>query len=90
MHRMQINKGKVAYNPNTLAGGCPFQAKMAEGGFNSFEERIDSRKIRARSKSFFDHFSQFRAVIVETGTHKIDLTGLDKGLVTLDIDHSLA
>ena len=58
MHRMQIDKGKVAYNPNTIAGGCPFQARMAEGGFHSFEERIDSRKIRARSKSFFDHFSQ--------------------------------
>jgi catalase len=58
MHRMQINKGKVAYGPNSIAGGCPFQAKMAEGGFHSFEERVDGKKIRARSKSFFDHFSQ--------------------------------
>ena len=58
MHRMQINKGRVAYNPNSMGGGCPFQAKIAEGGFNSFEERIDSKKIRMRSKSFFDHFSQ--------------------------------
>jgi len=58
MHRMQINKGRVAYNPNTLAGGCPFQAKMAEGGFHSYEERIDAKKVRARSQSFFDHFSQ--------------------------------
>ncbi|SIS90167.1 catalase [Kaistella chaponensis] len=58
MHRMQINKGKVAYNPNSLGGGCPFQAKMSEGGFTSYEERIDSTKIRKRSKSFFDHFSQ--------------------------------
>ncbi len=58
MHRMQINKGKVSYNPNSMGGGCPFQAMIAEGGFNSFEERIDSAKIRKRSKSFFDHFSQ--------------------------------
>ncbi len=58
MHRMQINKGKVAYHPNSLGGGCPFQAMMSEGGFNSFEERIDSAKIRGRSRSFFDHFSQ--------------------------------
>lgn len=58
MHRMQINKGKVAYHPNSLGGGCPFQAMMKEGGFTSFEERIDSTKIRARSRSFFDHFSQ--------------------------------
>lgn len=58
MHRMQINKGKVSYNPNSMGGGCPFQAMISEGGFNSFEERIDSTKIRKRSKSFFDHFSQ--------------------------------
>lgn len=58
MHRMQINKGRVAYNPNSMGGGCPFQAMISEGGFSSFEERIDSKKIRRRSKSFFDHFSQ--------------------------------
>jgi catalase len=28
------------------------------GGFTSFAERIDSQKVRARSASFFDHFSQ--------------------------------
>jgi catalase len=28
------------------------------GGFTSFAERIDAQKIRARSASFFDHFSQ--------------------------------
>lgn len=58
MHRMQIVKGKVAYNPNSLGGGCPFQASMKEGGFTSYEERIDASKIRKRSRSFFDHFSQ--------------------------------
>ena len=56
--RQQINKGNVAYHPNSLGGGCPFQAKMMEGGFSSFEERIDARKVRERSRSFFDHFSQ--------------------------------
>ncbi|PLK45576.1 catalase [Emticicia sp. TH156] len=56
--RQTINKGRVSYNPNSLAGGCPFQAKAAEGGFQSFTERIDSKKIRSRSKSFLDHFSQ--------------------------------
>jgi len=58
MHRMQINKGKTSYNPNSIGGGCPFQAMIAEGGFSSFEERIDASKIRQRSRSFFDHFSQ--------------------------------
>src|SRR4030095_10125039 len=39
-------------------GGCPFQAGVDMGGFQSFAERIDAQKIRARSASFFDHFSQ--------------------------------
>lgn len=56
--RQTINKGKVAYEPNTLGGGCPFQAKMSEGGFTRYTERIDAKKIRARSESFHDHFSQ--------------------------------
>ncbi|MGB3586257.1 MAG: catalase-related domain-containing protein [Tunicatimonas sp.] len=31
---------------------------MAEGAFHSYEERIDAKKIRGRSESFSDHFSQ--------------------------------
>lgn len=56
--RQQINKGRVAYEPNSLGGGCPFQAGMKDGGFVSHTERIDASKIRARSKSFNDYFSQ--------------------------------
>ena len=56
--RQTINTGRVSYEPNSIGGGCPFQAAMAEGGFNSFDERIDARKVRARSPSFHDHFSQ--------------------------------
>jgi catalase len=56
--RQQINKDHTSYHPNTLSGGCPFQAKAKEGGFTSYNERIDAKKIRARSQSFFDHFSQ--------------------------------
>jgi catalase len=56
--RQQINKDLTSYHPNSIAGGCPFQAKALEGGFTSYEERIDARKVRARSPSFFDHFSQ--------------------------------
>ncbi|MEO8472143.1 MAG: catalase [Chryseolinea sp.] len=58
--RQTINTGKVSYNPNSLGGGCPFQAKAIEGGFTSYDERIEAKKIRERSSSFFDHFSQAR------------------------------
>lgn len=56
--RQTIVVDKTSYEPNTLGGGCPFQAKAVDGGFTSYAERIDAKKIRARSKSFFDHFSQ--------------------------------
>jgi len=56
--RQQIAKGKVSYEPNSMGGGCPFQAMMKDGGFASQEERIDGKKIRARSQSFVDHYSQ--------------------------------
>jgi len=56
--RQTVNRGQTSYEPNTLRGGCPFQAGADMGGFTSFAERIDAKKIRARSASFFDHFSQ--------------------------------
>jgi catalase len=56
--RQQIVKGRVNYEPNILGGGCPYQAMMKEGGFSSHNERIDGQKIRARSESFVDHYSQ--------------------------------
>jgi putative intracellular protease/amidase len=56
--RNTVNKGRVAYQPNSLGGGCPFQAGGEAGGFVSHAERIDAHKIRGRSPSFGDHYSQ--------------------------------
>lgn len=58
--RQTINRGRVSYEPNTLGGGCPMQAGKNMGGFVSYAEKIDAQKVRARSDSFFDHFSQAR------------------------------
>jgi catalase len=56
--RQTINRGRVSYEPNSLGGGCPFQAKVSQGGFASFPQPMEGRKVRARSERFFDHFSQ--------------------------------
>lgn len=56
--RQMINRGKVSYEPNSLGNNEPVQAKRSAGGFASFAERIDASKVRLRSASFFDHFSQ--------------------------------
>jgi catalase len=56
--RQQMTKGKVNYAPNSIGGGCPFQAKMNEGGFTSHSNQFSGMKIRGKSEKFFDHFSQ--------------------------------
>jgi catalase len=56
--RQTINRGRTSYDPNSLRGGCPFQAGVDMSGFASYAEKIDAQKVRQRSASFFDHFSQ--------------------------------
>ncbi|MEO3406815.1 catalase [Mucilaginibacter sp. CAU 1740] len=58
--RQMINKGKTSYSPNSIGGNDPRQAKEAEGGYVTYPEKISASKVRARSKSFLDHFSQAR------------------------------
>jgi catalase len=58
MARTVINKGRVAYFPNRLGGGCPMHSPEAADAFASYAEKMDGAKIRARSPSFADHFSQ--------------------------------
>jgi catalase len=83
--RQTINKGKASYEPNSLGEGCPFQAMMKDGGFSSFGERIDSQKIRDRSKSFLDHFSQaklfFHSQSEPEKNHIIDALRFELGKV---------
>jgi catalase len=56
MHRQAINRGRVAYEPNSLGGGCPFQAGAA--GFTSFREPIQDDKVRGKPERFADHYTQ--------------------------------
>jgi catalase len=59
-HRTVIDKGRASYEPNSIDGGWPKETPPAaqDGGFESYPERIDANKIRQRSESFSDHFSQ--------------------------------
>jgi catalase len=56
--RHTIAVGHSSYDPNTTGGGCPFQSGMKSGGFVSFPQQMDGQKLRDRSESFLDHFSQ--------------------------------
>jgi catalase len=56
--RQTINRGRVAYFPNSLAEGCPMMAPESAGAFVHHMEKIDGAKIRGRSDKFRDFFSQ--------------------------------
>jgi catalase len=57
MHRQAIHRGKVAYEPNSLGGGCPFQAG-AVTGFVSFPEPMRQDKVRGKPEKFAEHYAQ--------------------------------
>lgn len=104
--RQTINKSRAPYDPNTLGGGCPFQAGADMGGFVTYPERISGPKVRERGEKFFDHFSQARlfynsqteiekdhivsAFRFELG--KVEVSDIRERMVTIlnQIDRSLA
>ncbi|MGE8328138.1 catalase HPII [Pseudomonas urmiensis] len=72
LHRMTIDKGRASYEPNSIDGGWPKETPPApqDGGFESYQERIDANKIRQRSDSFSDHFSQARLFFQSMSAHE--------------------
>ncbi|WP_027963286.1 catalase [Halalkalibacillus halophilus] len=58
-HRMTINKGKVAYSPNTLQMNSP-EMHEEKDAFMPFKEHIEGIKTHKLPQSFSDHFSQAR------------------------------
>ena len=56
MHRQAIPRGRVAYEPNSLGGGCPYQAGSA--GFMSFPQPVEHHKVRGKPEKFAEHYNQ--------------------------------
>ncbi|WP_207848698.1 MULTISPECIES: catalase HPII [unclassified Pseudomonas] len=71
-HRTVIDKGRASYEPNSIDGGWPKETPPAaqDGGFETYPERIDAAKIRQRSESFSDHFSQGRLFFHSMSAHE--------------------
>jgi len=57
-HRQAVNRGRVAYEPNSLAGGYPAQAGAE--GFVSYPEPIAGSKLRGKAELFAEHYGQAR------------------------------
>jgi catalase len=56
MHRQAIPRGRVAYEPNSLGGGCPFQA--GADGFVSFPQPLEGDHVRGKPEKFAEHYLQ--------------------------------
>lgn len=56
--RQTINKGRTNYSPNSLRGGHPLPVPEEMGGYKHYMEKVEGKKIRERSNSFKDFFSQ--------------------------------
>ncbi|MQA96291.1 MAG: catalase [Streptosporangiales bacterium] len=57
-HQTRVHRGETSYAPNSIGNGEPTVAGPEGGAYVHYQERVDGNKIRKRSESFKDHFSQ--------------------------------
>ncbi|MCW6030415.1 catalase HPII [Pantoea sp. JK] len=62
MHRTEIDTNPANYEPNSINNNWPREVPPAakQGGFESYQERIEGSKVRERSPSFGEYYSQPR------------------------------
>ncbi len=72
LHQRIVHTGQASYEPNSIDNNWPAETPSAAqgGGFESYQERIDGHKIRQRSESFSDHFSQARLFYRSQAPHE--------------------
>ncbi|MCO8093337.1 catalase HPII [Acinetobacter lwoffii] len=72
LHQRIVHTGQASYEPNSIDNNWPAETPPAAqgGGFESYQERIDGHKIRQRSESFSDHFSQARLFYRSQAPHE--------------------
>lgn len=62
MHRQDIDTNPANYEPNSINDNWPRETPPGpkRGGFDSWQERMDGRKVRERSPSFAEYYAQPR------------------------------
>jgi catalase len=85
--RHRIDRGRVAYEPNALAKGCPFAAGADADVFLHYAEKMSGHKVRERSDSFSKHFTQatlfWNSQTEVEKQHIIDAASFEVGKVTV-------
>ena len=81
MHQMQVPKGRVNYEPNSLDPNALRENPAM--GFTSFPEEMSEAKIRKRAETFADHYSQarlfFRSMTEPEQKHIVSALGFELG-----------
>ena len=62
MHRQDIDTNPANYEPNSINDNWPRETPPSaeSGGFESYQERVEGHKVRERSPSFGEYYSQPR------------------------------
>lgn len=84
MHQNADYVGVAPYRPNSLDGGCPFNAGADTGAFIDFPQVVQSAsKERAHPATFDDHFSQatlfYRSLSTTEQDHVVDAYTFELG-----------
>lgn len=58
LHRQTIAKGRVNYEPSSIDVPPIRETRPEQGGFASYPEAVSGQKLRRRSETFADHYSQ--------------------------------
>ncbi|PTF03236.1 catalase HPII [Staphylococcus devriesei] len=58
MHQMSIHQGQTSYHKNGLNNNEPHTTPKEEGGYEHYQEKVEGHKVRQRSESFKDYYSQ--------------------------------
>ncbi|NWA59676.1 catalase HPII [Pantoea sp. B9002] len=78
MHRTEIDTNPANYEPNSINNNWPREVPPAakEGGFESYQERVEGSKVRERSPSFGEYYSQPRLFwLSQTAEEQLHIIG---------------
>lgn len=59
-NRIAVNTSNTAYHHNSINDNKPDVASPEDGGYEHYQEKVEGRKVRARSDSFKDHYTQVK------------------------------
>ena len=70
----QVHQMHTNYQPNSIDADWPRETPIEEGGFATYPASTDGKKVRTRSPSFSDHFTQPRMYWRSLAKHEQDHT----------------